>query len=131
VCSCDNTLCAARPGRSVAGRILCDRFVGRGKNVEREDAAGNQRPEAEEFETRREHELFNELSRLNNELVTAQRELAKANEQLRADAAELNRRVQELMALRQASFVLQSALELEELQERILSIAHETMPAAE
>jgi two-component sensor histidine kinase len=84
-----------------------------------------------DFETRREHELFDELSRLNNELVTAQRELAKANEKLKADAAELDRRVRELLALRRAASVLQSALGLESLQEGIVAIAHEMIPAAE
>ena len=76
-------------------------------------------------------EMIDDLSRLNNELVSTQRELAKKNQELENLYQVEQRRTRELNALYYAVSSLLSSLELEPLLNEILEAAFEALPEAQ
>ena len=75
-------------------------------------------------------EVINELSRLNNELVSIQRELTKKNQELANLYQTEQRRTRELNALYHAASSLLTSLELDPLLDDILAAAFEALPEA-
>lgn len=76
-------------------------------------------------------EIYNDLSRLNNELVSTQRELAKKNLEVENLYSIEQRRTRELNALYQATTTLLSTLELDSLLKDFLAAAFTALPQAE
>lgn len=83
------------------------------------------------FQRSRDEQIFNDISQLNNELVTTQRELAKKNLEVERLYHQEQRRTRELNALYQAVTTLLSTLELDSLLEDILEAALSALPQAE
>lgn len=76
-------------------------------------------------------DVYEQLTRLNNELVTAQRELAKKNGELERLYAAEKQRARELNALYQATTALLSTLDLDILLNQILDAVLNATPTAE
>ena len=77
-----------------------------------------------------EEEIYDELSRLNNELITAQRELAQKNVELEDLYSSEKQRTRELNAIYQATSALLSTLDLNRLLKTILDAALQALPQA-
>jgi diguanylate cyclase (GGDEF)-like protein len=75
-------------------------------------------------------EVIDDLSRLNNELVSIQRELAKKNHELENLYQNEQRRTRELNALYHAASSLLTSLEIEPLLDDIMAAAFEALPKA-
>lgn len=93
------------------------------QQIKQQSISDHQRSQNEDF--------IDDLSRLNNELVSTQRELAKKNLELESLYEAEQRRSQELNALYQATFSLLSTLDLDQLLERILKAAFQALPQAD
>ncbi len=74
--------------------------------------------------------IYDELSRLNNELVTAQRKLAQKNVELKDLYSTEKQRTRELNALYRAASALQTTLDLDQLLNTILEAALRALPQA-
>lgn len=75
-------------------------------------------------------EVIDDLSRLNNELVSIQRELAKKNHELENLYQSEQRRTRELNALYHAASSLLTSLEIDPLLDDIMAAAFEALPKA-